>query len=200
MSRRASGSLSPRLIEFKRRESIDSFENHEKHHEHETNELQNLSSQISKSLSSKVEEVIDRNVKSKICNTDCPSSNSPKRTICGKQVFIPSSSHACPSPTRHRRAQSPLTSISSCSTLKKRKLYENSDEPQPKRASFSRVGMELRSGVRSSAGLDSARRSISISSTCSFDSEINSSSNSPHSHHSDHIDTDNFQPIGQNQM
>ena len=58
MSRRASGSLSPRLIEFKRRESIDSFENHEKHHEHETNELQNLSSQISKSLSSKVEEVI----------------------------------------------------------------------------------------------------------------------------------------------
>merc|ERR1711970_1716601 len=64
MSRRASGSLSPRLIEFKRRESIDSFENHEKHHEHKTNELQNLSSQISKSLSSKVEEVIDRNVKS----------------------------------------------------------------------------------------------------------------------------------------
>ena len=46
MTRRASGSLSPRLIEFKRRESLDSFESHEKSHEQETNELQTLNTKV----------------------------------------------------------------------------------------------------------------------------------------------------------
>ena len=44
--RRGSGSLSPRLIQFKRRESIDSIINEEKNHEHEINDLKNLNSKV----------------------------------------------------------------------------------------------------------------------------------------------------------
>lgn len=44
--RRSSGSLSPRLIQFKRRESIDNIINEEKNHEHEVNDVNNLNCKV----------------------------------------------------------------------------------------------------------------------------------------------------------
>lgn len=48
--RRGSGSLSPRLQAFKRRESIDSIINEERNHEHEINDIKNLNSKVEELL------------------------------------------------------------------------------------------------------------------------------------------------------
>jgi len=175
--RRSSGSLSPRLIQFKRRESIDNIINEEKNHEHEVNDVNNLNC--------KVEDLLDRN--KKIPNTVTPS-NSPNRRSIGKQFYIPSRSSACSSPTRsYHRAQSPLTSISSTSTVKKRKLGDDhsTSEPSSKKPTFRPT--ELRSSKSDGSKIG---RSMSLSSCCSFECD---SSNSPHSCH----EIESFQPINQ---
>lgn len=94
--RRSSGSLSPRLIQFKRRESIDNIINEEKNHEHEVNDVNNLNCKVEDLLGMiffyflspyKISDsnwlFSDRN--KKIPNTVTPS-NSPNRRSIGKQV------------------------------------------------------------------------------------------------------------------
>jgi len=152
--RRGSGSLSPRLQAFKRRESIDSIINGERSHEHEINDIKNLNS--------KVEELLETKAK-KLSNSETPS-NSPKRRCLGKQVYIPGISSTCSSPTRpYQRAQSPLTSTAGSSAIvdkcRKRRLTDQDD--------FSPIVKKPN------------RRPCS---TCSFDSDTLNSS-SPHSDH-----------------
>lgn len=93
--RRSSGSLSPRLIQFKRRESIDNIINEEKNHEHEVNDVNNLNCKVEDLLGmifyfSSPYKISDSNLlfsdrNKKIPNTVTPS-NSPNRRSIGKQV------------------------------------------------------------------------------------------------------------------
>ena len=88
--RRGSGSLSPRLIQFKRRESIDSIINEEKNHEHEINDLKNLNSKVEDLFGRTKRTAPDNHYCSesktkKLTSSDTPS-NSPKRRHLGKQV------------------------------------------------------------------------------------------------------------------
>ena len=59
--RRGSGSLSPRLQAFKRRESIDSIINDEKSHEHEINDIKNLNSKVEDLLGEFFDEISFKN-------------------------------------------------------------------------------------------------------------------------------------------
>jgi len=156
--RRGSGSLSPRLQAFKRRESIDSIINDEKSHEHEINDIKNLNSEVEDLLETKTK---------KYANNETPS-NSPKRRCLGKQVYIPGISSTCSSPTRpYQRAQSPLTSTANSGTsstsllplCRKRRFLDHEE--------FSPISKKPN------------RRPCS---TCSFDSDTLNSS-SPHSDH-----------------
>jgi len=156
--RRGSGSLSPRLIQFKRRESIDSIINEEKNHEHEINDLKNLNS--------KVEDLFESKTK-KLASSDTPS-NSPKRRHLGKQVFIPSISSTCSSPTRpYQRAQSPLTSTAGSTSTCRKRRFTDQEEFSP---------------ISKKPTRPAARSSASLCSTCSFDSDT-LNSNSPQSDH-----------------
>ena len=147
--RRGSGSLSPRLIQFKRRESIDSIINEEKNHEHEINDLKNLNSKVEDLFGRVYSFVSDQcgcleSKAKKLTSSDTPS-NSPKRRHLGKQVFflnkeninglkvfIPSISSTCSSPTRpYQRAQSPLTSTAGSTPTCRKRRFTDQEEFSP---------------------------------------------------------------------
>ena len=116
--RRSSGSLSPRLALFRRRESIDGFTQDELSHEHETNNVQKIIDHFSPTSPVAPSSGLKFNM--------APSS--PKR--CNKFITRPGvgSYDPCPSPTRiPRRAESPL-----CSRAKRRYVSDSHDEPKKK--------------------------------------------------------------------
>jgi len=168
--RRHSGTLSPRLIDIRRRDSIDGFSQDEITHENETNFISKIgdtmgAAQIGPILSSPTTStglILRR-------SEFGPCPGSPKR---GKFVTKPGSGDViC------RRAESPLSAIRG----KRRFPSETVEEPKPKRLlhDFSAC-MDLR---RSQVGIN---RSMSISSiSSSHDGSIYSEVSQNSSQHSD---------------